>query len=61
MSLELPPEPEDIEVFEVPPGVFINMGIGCWHAGPMFLTSSMDFYNLVRNAALSSGASSGSP
>ena len=46
MNLKQPPKRDQIDVFKVPPGTFINMVPGCWHAGPMFLGDYMDFYNL---------------
>jgi ureidoglycolate hydrolase len=37
-----------LRVFRVPPGHFLKMHAGCWHAGPLFPSSVdvMDFYNL---------------
>ena len=40
------PSEENMEAFEVPPGVFIKLHTGTWHAGPLFMASQMDFYNL---------------
>ncbi|CAG9462751.1 unnamed protein product [Pedinophyceae sp. YPF-701] len=45
-DLSKPPAPEDLMVFRIPPGVFVNMKQGTWHAGPFFEPSYMDFYNL---------------
>ena len=35
-------------MFRVPPGHFLKMHAGCWHAGPLFEphVEFMDFYNL---------------
>ena len=30
------PKKEDIRVFRVPPGTFVKMHAGTWHAGPLF-------------------------
>lgn len=46
LSLDKPPRPDDISVFRIPPGCYVNMKVGCWHAGPMFEADHMDFYNL---------------
>ena len=37
-----------LRVFRVPPGHFLKMHAGCWHAGPLFEShvEFMDFYNL---------------
>ena len=37
-----------LRVFRVPPGHFLKMHAGCWHAGPLFEphVEFMDFYNL---------------
>mmetsp|Transcript_4025 Transcript_4025/g.7816 ORF Transcript_4025/g.7816 Transcript_4025/m.7816 type:complete len:202 (+) Transcript_4025:80-685(+) len=40
------PSAEDVSVFEIPPGTFINMKKGTWHAGPLFVGDHIDFYNL---------------
>jgi len=40
------PTAETMEVFRIPPGVFVKMDPGCWHAGPLFTEPHMDFYNL---------------
>eukprot|EP00238_Polyblepharides_amylifera_P008160 CAMPEP_0196584238 /NCGR_PEP_ID=MMETSP1081-20130531/46293_1 /TAXON_ID=36882 /ORGANISM="Pyramimonas amylifera, Strain CCMP720" /LENGTH=128 /DNA_ID=CAMNT_0041905375 /DNA_START=469 /DNA_END=855 /DNA_ORIENTATION=- len=41
------PQEEDIEAFEVPPGTFIKLEAGTWHAGPLFdEPQTQDFYNL---------------
>lgn len=40
------PKTEDLHVFRIPPGVYIKMEQGTWHAGPLFDGESMDFYNL---------------
>lgn len=47
MSLEQYPREQDLAVFRVPPGVFLKMEAGTWHAGPLFEgCEHMDFYNL---------------
>jgi ureidoglycolate hydrolase len=44
------PVGESIKVFEIPPGVFVKMHAGTWHAGPLWDSAAgpnaMDFYNL---------------
>ena len=40
------PSEMNMEAFEVPPGVFIKLNVGTWHAGPHFQCPQMDFYNL---------------
>lgn len=41
------PQPADLAAFRVPPGCFIKLHMGTWHAGPLFDSPShMDFYNL---------------
>jgi ureidoglycolate hydrolase len=45
-SVEKPSE-ENMAVFEIPPGVFVKMNKGTWHAGPLFSgPDHIDFYNL---------------
>ena len=31
---------------EIPPGVFVKLNVGTWHAGPYFTANQMDFANL---------------
>lgn len=46
-SVESYPKEEDLVAFRVPPGVFLKMEEGTWHAGPLFDNADhMDFYNL---------------
>jgi hypothetical protein len=45
-SVEAFPKEKDLAVFRVPPGAFIKMNEGTWHAGPLFSNAHMDFYNL---------------
>ena len=45
------PTEDTLRVFEVPPGVFVKMHVGTWHAGPLFrcdddVGTHIDFYNL---------------
>lgn len=42
----LPPRPEDVLVFRVAGAKFLKLNVGTWHAGPLFRTKAMDFYNL---------------
>ena len=52
MRMGWPTGTEDtLRVFEVPPGVFVKMHVGTWHAGPLFrcdddVGTHIDFYNL---------------
>jgi hypothetical protein len=46
-----PPTTNELRVFKVPPGTFVKMHAGTWHAGPLFqsddaLLPFVDFYNL---------------
>lgn len=46
-NVEKYPKEEDLVAFRVPPGVFLKMEEGTWHAGPLFDNADhMDFYNL---------------
>jgi len=46
-SVEAFPRAEDIVAFRVPPGTFLKLREGTWHAGPLFSgPQHMDFYNL---------------
>jgi ureidoglycolate hydrolase len=40
------PRLADIRAFRVPPGCFIALAHGTWHAGPYFFEAGRDFYNL---------------
>ena len=41
------PREEDLHAFRIPPGVFVQMDEGTWHAGPLFGgAAERDFYNL---------------
>jgi ureidoglycolate hydrolase len=40
------PGRSDIRAFSIPPGRFIKLGLGTWHAGPYFTEPVRDFYNL---------------
>lgn len=50
MDVSAPPRAEDLRAFKVPPGSFIKMHAGTWHAGPLFKSDDtlpfIDFYNL---------------
>ncbi|MBE9067353.1 ureidoglycolate lyase [Leptolyngbya cf. ectocarpi LEGE 11479] len=40
------PDPEQIQAFKIPGDCFIKLGVGTWHAGPLFETDVINFYNL---------------
>ncbi|MDB9526932.1 ureidoglycolate lyase [Oscillatoria sp. CS-180] len=40
------PDPDSIRAFQIPGNCFIKMHVGTWHAGPLFTTPAVDFYNL---------------
>ncbi|CAJ2629668.1 unnamed protein product [Trifolium pratense] len=44
--LYVPPAIEDVQVFKVSGPKFLKLNRGTWHAGPLFTTDAMDFYNL---------------
>jgi ureidoglycolate hydrolase len=51
MSIERRPSEGDIRVFEIPPGTYVKMHAGTWHAGPLWDSinagpAHIDFYNL---------------
>ena len=51
MDVADPPRTEHLRVFKVPPGTFVKMHAGTWHAGPLFQSDDVtlpfiDFYNL---------------
>jgi hypothetical protein len=46
MSVDHYPKTQDLTVFRVPPGVYLKLKRGTWHAGPLFDGETMDFYNL---------------
>lgn len=46
-SVENYPREEDLAAFKIPPGVFVKLERGTWHAGPLFVEPEhIDFYNL---------------
>ncbi|XP_008805461.1 uncharacterized protein LOC103718412 isoform X2 [Phoenix dactylifera] len=42
----MPPHPEDVCIFRIAGPKFLKLNVGTWHAGPLFKTRTMDFYNL---------------
>ena len=40
------PNEATMVAFKIPPGVFVKLNVGTWHAGPYFTAKEMDFYNL---------------
>lgn len=51
MDVDRRPAEGDIRVFEIPPGKFVKMHAGTWHAGPLWDSANtgpkyIDFYNL---------------
>ncbi|EKU97222.1 ureidoglycolate hydrolase [Leptolyngbya sp. PCC 7375] len=40
------PDPEQIRAFKIPGDCFIKLEVGTWHAGPLFETDVINFYNL---------------
>ncbi|MEM9093257.1 MAG: ureidoglycolate lyase [Cyanobacteria bacterium P01_F01_bin.53] len=40
------PDPEQIRAFRIPGDCFIKLEVGTWHAGPLFETDVINFYNL---------------
>lgn len=40
------PDVEGVKVFRVAGTKFLKLNRGTWHAGPLFKTDTMDFYNL---------------
>ncbi|KAF3321905.1 hypothetical protein FCM35_KLT14121 [Carex littledalei] len=44
-----PPNPDGVCVFRVSGSKFLKLNKGTWHAGPLFKTKAMDFYNLELN------------
>ncbi|XP_011102175.1 uncharacterized protein LOC105180210 [Sesamum indicum] len=42
----LPPAIDDVRVFRISGPKFLKLNRGTWHAGPLFLEKTMDFYNL---------------
>ncbi|MEM6836633.1 MAG: ureidoglycolate lyase [Cyanobacteria bacterium P01_C01_bin.120] len=40
------PDPAAIRAFHIPGNCFIKLHVGTWHAGPLFNTPVVDFYNL---------------
>ncbi|WJX20421.1 hypothetical protein P8452_09980 [Trifolium repens] len=41
-----PPAIEDVQVFKISGSKFLKLNRGTWHAGPLFKSDTMDFYNL---------------
>ncbi|PIN00458.1 hypothetical protein CDL12_27036 [Handroanthus impetiginosus] len=41
-----PPSVDDVRVFKISGPKFLKLDRGTWHAGPLFLGKTMDFYNL---------------
>ncbi|XP_043702959.1 uncharacterized protein LOC122653096 [Telopea speciosissima] len=42
----VPPHPDDVLVFRITGPKFLKLNIGTWHAGPLFKSETMEFYNL---------------
>ncbi|KAK6144865.1 hypothetical protein DH2020_021685 [Rehmannia glutinosa] len=42
----VPPAVDDVRVFKISGPKFLKLNRGTWHAGPLFLEKTMDFYNL---------------
>ncbi|KAL5069564.1 hypothetical protein RYX36_020451 [Vicia faba] len=42
----VPPAVEDVQVFKISGSKFLKLNRGTWHAGPIFKSDTMDFYNL---------------
>lgn len=42
----VPPAVDGVRVFKVSGPKFLKLDRGTWHAGPLFLEKTMDFYNL---------------
>ncbi|KAL3820098.1 hypothetical protein ACJIZ3_006003 [Penstemon smallii] len=42
----VPPVVDDVRVFRISGPKFLKLNVGTWHAGPLFLEKTMDFYNL---------------
>ncbi len=40
------PDPDQIRAFRIPGDCFIKLEVGTWHAGPLFETDVINFYNL---------------
>ncbi|MGF1524147.1 MAG: ureidoglycolate lyase [Leptolyngbyaceae cyanobacterium] len=40
------PDPEAIRAFQIPGNCFIKLHVGTWHAGPLFESPQISFYNL---------------
>ncbi|CAJ2629639.1 uncharacterized protein LOC123919230 [Trifolium pratense] len=41
-----PPAIEDVQVFKIAGSKYLKLNRGTWHAGPLFKSDTMDFYNL---------------
>ncbi|KAM1019820.1 hypothetical protein FF1_041114 [Malus domestica] len=42
----VPPAVADVRVFKITGPKFLKLNVGTWHAGPLFMAGTMDFYNL---------------
>ncbi|OVA18154.1 hypothetical protein BVC80_1835g571 [Macleaya cordata] len=42
----VPPATDDVHVFRIAGPKFLKLHMGTWHAGPLFKSDAMDFYNL---------------
>ncbi|GAU15909.1 hypothetical protein TSUD_41310 [Trifolium subterraneum] len=42
----VPPAIEDVQVFKISGSKYLKLNRGTWHAGPLFKSDKMDFYNL---------------
>ncbi|PIA38659.1 hypothetical protein AQUCO_02700113v1 [Aquilegia coerulea] len=42
----VPPIPSDVRIFRISGPMFLKLHRGTWHAGPLFKSKTMDFYNL---------------
>ncbi|KAJ0983909.1 hypothetical protein J5N97_002265 [Dioscorea zingiberensis] len=42
----MPPHPDAVHVFRIVGPKFLKLNVGTWHAGPLFKSKAMDFYNL---------------
>lgn len=42
----MPPDLDKLCVFRIAGSRFLKLNVGTWHAGPLFRTKAMDFYNL---------------
>ncbi|XP_052199285.1 uncharacterized protein LOC127806195 [Diospyros lotus] len=42
----IPPAIDDVHVFRIAGPKFLKLNCGTWHAGPLFKSDALDFYNL---------------